>query len=82
MKTLKGRIILAKKEKAGSYNKKKGPTILKKKWKGRICIGGPNIYKIYIIYLRTRLRYCSLIFSLKILSCDFFLSWVKVYFLD
>ena len=31
MKTLKGRIILAKKEKAGSYNKKKGPTILKKK---------------------------------------------------
>jgi len=39
----KGRIILSKKEKAGSYEKKKK--------KGQICIGGPNIYKIYIIYL-------------------------------
>ena len=35
MKTLKGPIKKIKKEKAGSYNKKKGPTVFKKKKKNK-----------------------------------------------
>ena len=50
----KGWIILSKREKAESYEKKEkerpNGLLKKKKWKGQICMGDPNIHKIYIIY--------------------------------
>ena len=49
MKTFKGPIKKIKKEKAGSYNKKKGPTVFKKKKKqdlGIVFMDGIVFFKL------------------------------------